>query len=178
MEQLASVGHIDEWHLDFAKSFEHIEFDLLPRLRQAVVVLGSAFGHARLEAVGPIGDAVRGDGSEHLLIERLSVLDPTVCLLGDHRLKGLQDLERRLEADRSRRDSFLACRLGHDRADQVVGQDVRPDLLADQFRRLAAQHVHLQRDLDRSQIELVVPARPVELSQIVLGVLARRPARS
>jgi hypothetical protein len=32
-------------------------------------------------------------------------------------------LERRLETDRSRCDSFLACCLSHVRTDQVVSQD-------------------------------------------------------
>ena len=32
---LARLGVVDEWHLDFASSFEHLEFDLLPRPLQA-----------------------------------------------------------------------------------------------------------------------------------------------
>src|SRR4051794_38785349 len=32
---LARSGVIDEWHLDLASSFEHLEFDLSPRPRQA-----------------------------------------------------------------------------------------------------------------------------------------------
>jgi hypothetical protein len=97
-------GRSDEWHLDFAKSFQHITFDLASRLCEAVVILGSAFGHSRLEAVGAIGDAVLGDCPQHLSIERLQVLDSTMCLLADHRLKCVQHLECRLETDRSRRD--------------------------------------------------------------------------
>src|SRR5215472_12164689 len=93
-----------------------------------------------------------------------------MCLLADHWLKGLQHLERRLETDGSRRDFVLACRLSHDRTDQVVRQDVRPNLLADKFWRLAAQQIHLESDLDRPQIELLVPASAIDLSKIVLGV--------
>jgi len=160
-----------EWHVDFSKSFEHIEFDLLSRLCQAVVVFRSSFRHAWLEAVGAIGDAVLGDGPQHLLIQGFQVLDSAVCLLADHRLKGRQHLDRRLETDGSRLDSVLAGRLSHDRTDQVVSQDVRPDLLADKLWCLAAQQIHLHRDLDRPQIEFLVPASAIGKSEIVLGVL-------
>jgi hypothetical protein len=71
-EFFRGLGRSDEWHVDFAKSLCHIEFDRFARLREAIVVLGSAFGHARLEAVGAIGDTVLGDGLQHLLIERFS----------------------------------------------------------------------------------------------------------
>ena len=36
-------GLIDEWHLDFIKPIDHIEFDLLSRLRQLVVVFWLSF---------------------------------------------------------------------------------------------------------------------------------------
>ena len=36
-------GLIDEWHLDFIKPIDHIEFDLFSRLRQLVVVLWLSF---------------------------------------------------------------------------------------------------------------------------------------
>ena len=39
--------------------------------------------------------------------------------------------------------------LGHDRADEIVGQDMRPDLLSHQLRCLAAQDIHLHRLLER-----------------------------
>jgi hypothetical protein len=99
---VARFGLIDEWHLDSAKPLEHFEFDLLPRLRQAVVVLWPAFGHAGLKAIGAIGDAVRGDRPEHRLIEPFSVADAAVRLACNHWLKRFEDLERRLEADGSR----------------------------------------------------------------------------
>src|SRR5579864_5155725 len=55
------VSVSDERHLDFAKTFDHFTFNLLPRFRQAVVVFGSSFRHARFKAIGAIGDTVRGD---------------------------------------------------------------------------------------------------------------------
>jgi len=62
-------------------------------------------------------------------------------------------------------DSGL-CR---DRTDEVVGQDVRPEFLADEFWCLAAQDVHLQRLFQRLQIEFRVPPRPIKLCNIVLS---------
>src|SRR5689334_12251725 len=97
------------------------------------------------------------------------MLDSTMCLLADHRLKGLQHLERRLETDGSRRDFVLACRLSHDRTDQVVSQDVRPNLLADKFWRLATQQIHLKSDLDRPQIEFRLPVIMPPKSKIISG---------
>jgi hypothetical protein len=54
-------GRSDEWHVDYHESFDHIEFDLLSRLCQAVVVFRPPFRHAWLKTVGTIRDAVRGD---------------------------------------------------------------------------------------------------------------------
>jgi hypothetical protein len=61
-----------------------------------------------------------------------------VALASNHGLESLEDLNRRLETDGSRRHVNLASRLSHDRPDQVVGQAVLPDLPADTFWRLAA----------------------------------------
>ena len=66
-----------------------------------------------------------------------------LALDGNHRPEGFQRLDRSLEADRSRFDAVFACGLSHDRPDEIVGQEMRPDLLAYKFRRLAAQDVHL-----------------------------------
>jgi hypothetical protein len=105
------VGRIDEWHVDFSKSLDHSEFDLFSRLRQAVVVLGPSFRHARLEAVGSVRDAVLGNRLKQLLIERLSVLNTAVGLVSNHGLESLEDLNRRLETDGSRLDANLTGRL-------------------------------------------------------------------
>ena len=66
----AHVGRIDECELQFQKSISHLTFDGLPRPTEAVVVFGSAYGHARLEGVGAIGDAMLHDGSQQVLIGR------------------------------------------------------------------------------------------------------------
>ncbi len=62
---------------------------------------------------------------------------------------------------------MFACGLSHDRSNKVVCQDVRPDFLPHQFRRLAAQDVHLQSDLQGPQIKFGIPSSEVGFSQIV-----------
>ena len=109
--RLAHFGPIDECRLDFSNSLDHIEFDLLPRLRQAVVVLWPAFGHAGLETVGAIGDAVPSDRPEHLLIERFPVAEAAARLACNQGLKRLEHLKRCLDANRSRRGAILTGRL-------------------------------------------------------------------
>ena len=81
---------------------------------------------------------------------KLLVEDPAECrvvfaLQSNHWLEGFERLHRSFEADRSWFDAVFACGLRHDRADQIVGQDMRPEFLPDQFRCFAAQDVHLQR---------------------------------
>jgi len=48
--------------------------------------------------------------------------------------------------------------LGHDLADQIAGQQVRPDFLVEHGGRLATQHFHLQRLLDGPEVEFDMPA--------------------
>ena len=68
-------------------------------------------------------------------------------------------------------DAVSCSCLCHDRADQVISEDMGPDLLPHQLRRLAAQDVHLQRNLDRSQIKFVVPPGTIQIGQVALGKL-------
>src|SRR4051812_25252114 len=104
-------GCRDEWHLDFASSFEHLEFDLLPRPLQVLVPPRPLFGHTGLESVGPVGDAVDRDGPEQLLVESLLVVRAAVRPVGDQRPERFEDLERRLEADRARLHTLTGRRL-------------------------------------------------------------------
>lgn len=53
----------------------------------------------------------------------------------------------------------------HQHADQVVGEQIDPQLLLDHRGRLACQRLHAERRLDATQIELDVPAALVEILQ-------------
>ncbi len=54
-----------------------------------------------------------------------------LALDSNHWLEGFQRLNRALEADRSRFDAVFGCGLSHDRTDEIVGQDMRPEFLPD-----------------------------------------------
>ena len=89
----------------------------------------------------------------------------------DQGLKSFQCLHRSFEADGPRLDVVPKSGLSHDRVDEIVGEDVSPDFLANELRRFASQDTHLHRRLDRSQIELVVPTRTIQKGEILLGRL-------
>lgn len=89
----------------------------------------------------------------------------------NQRVEGFQRLDRPLETDRSRFDAVFGGGLSHDRTDQIVGQNVRPEFLPDKFRCLASQDIHLHRLFQRSQIKFGVPSRTIELREIVLAEL-------
>ena len=61
--------------------------------------------------------------------------------------KGVQCLQGALEANLPRRQVVFLGRLSHDLADQVVGQQVRPNFFANHRRTLATQYVHLHKRL-------------------------------
>jgi hypothetical protein len=88
-------------------------------------------------------------------------------LRGDQWLKRFQCLNGSLEADGTGFESVLVCGLRDDGPDEIVSENVRPDLFAHEFRRLATQDVHLHRLLQRPQVEFSVPAGAVETCQIV-----------
>ena len=75
----------------------------------------------------------------------------------DHRLKRFQGLDGALEANRARFEIVLVRRLSDDRANEVAGQDVCPQLLANHFGSLAPQLVHLPGSFQGLQIKLSVP---------------------
>ena len=72
----------------------------------------------------------------------------TVTLDGEERLERFQRLDRTLKADRSRLNAVLGRRLSHNGADEVVSQNVSPELLPYQLGRLATQDIHLHRLLE------------------------------
>src|ERR1051326_8354574 len=129
-------GPYHEWHLDFDKAFGHIAFDLGAWLHHPGEVVVPPFLHAGFETVRTVSYSMSGDGTEQVLVERQLMYD-VICLNCNHLLKGFQRLNGPFETDRSRQEIVRRRRLSHDRANQIVGQDVSPDLLAHQLRCLA-----------------------------------------
>ena len=83
------------------------------------------------------------DGIEELLVQLSAVHSITVPLDGEERLECFQRLDRTLKADRSRLNAVLGRRLSHNGADEVVSQNVSPELLPHQVWCLATQDIHL-----------------------------------
>jgi len=83
------------------------------------------------------------DSVEELLVQLSPMRSITVTLDGEERLERFQRLDRTLKADRSRLNAVLGCRLSHNGADEVVSQNVSPELLPYQLWRLATQDIHL-----------------------------------
>ena len=77
--------------------------------------------------------------------ELLSLMTATCSGERDERLEGFQCLQRSFEAQRSRLNAVFLRSLRHDRANQVVRQQVSPDFLANQLRSLASDDIHLHR---------------------------------
>ena len=85
------------------------------------------------------------DSVEELLVQVPPMRPVTVTLNGEERLKRFQRLDRAFEANRSWLDAVFGRGLSNDRADEVVSQNVSPDLFSYQLRRFATQDVHLHR---------------------------------
>ena len=133
--------------------------------------LVTPFSLARFESVGAIGHSVSCDAFKHVLVELCAERRVVLCSKRNDRLKGFQCLDCSFETDGSRMDVARDCRLGHDRTDQIVGQDVCPDFFPNEFRCLAAQDVHLKDIFQRPQIKFRIPSSAVKICQFVFGVL-------
>ena len=72
-------------------------------------------------------------------------------------LKDFQRLNRSFKAYRPRLDIVANRGLRHDRADEIIGEDVRPHFLANEFWRFASQDIHLETDFDIPEIEFLTP---------------------
>ena len=62
--------------------------------------------------------------------------------------------------------------LSHNRSNQVVCENVSPDLFPDQIWSLVSQLFHLHRRLDATQIQFVVPSLEIRFRKIFFGCLA------
>ena len=89
----------------------------------------SSFSEAWFVPIWTVSNAMDGDGVKQLLVEGQAMRWVFFTLDGNHGLKGLECLYGSFKADRSWLEVMLRSGLGRDRADEIVGQDVRPDFL-------------------------------------------------
>src|SRR5262249_55532729 len=141
-----------------------------PRLHQARPRSGPALARPRLPAAGAVAARVMGPRFQQRAEQPPAFPRPRRFDLGGERRDGLLGT---LETDLPRLDFALAGGHRHDRAQQVVSQQVRPDLLAHHLWTLAAQHVHLHHRLDRADVDLPLPpplVQPADLPAVYRGV--------
>ena len=110
-----------------------------------------------------------GNGVQHLLVKLLAKGRAFVSLKVDQWLEGFEGLDGSLETDFSRFEVVAACGLCHDGPNQVVSQNVSPDFFANKFGRFATQDIHLETDLDVSEIQFLTPPTSIETCQVFLG---------
>jgi len=101
-------------------------------------------------------------------IEQQRDIGPSIAAKGA-RVPLAPQLHGMFEAQLPRRLSAVRGRLGHQQADQVVGEQVRPQLLLDHRRSPATQHVHAERRLEATEVEFDAPATLVQ--RVELGLV-------
>ena len=123
---------------------------------QEFVWFRSSLSAARFEAIWPIADCMRGRGCQQRLAPCFGR-----CTCQEYGEEMTQRLQRTLETDFPRTLARLVGGDRHHSANQIVAKQVRVELLVNSFGSLAAQMVHLQDDLDTSQMKLRFPATTV-----------------
>ena len=88
-------------------------------------------------------------------------------------LKGTNGLPRPIEAQLARLHVATPGRLSHDASDQVIGQQMHPDLFAHHVRSLGPKHLHSHRGLERSYIQFCVPSLSEQISQCRCWIFRR-----
>ena len=101
----------------------------LREISDAIKPKKTLFFPSGFKPIWSVGNDLKHDRIEQGLVELGAVLFAAAHLEGDQQLEGLQGLKCSFEANRSRLDVVCVGGLRHDRADEIVGQDVCPDFL-------------------------------------------------
>ena len=129
----------------------------------------ATFDDARFDSTGPVGDVARRNLFEHSEAEFQQ--GGRRCPAGrEHHPCGEDVLARSREADLPRL-FVVECSRSRDRgADEVVGENRRPHLCQHHRRRLTPQVIEVERAFDAPDVQFRVPAKAVQLRDIVPGV--------
>src|SRR5437868_15433523 len=106
---------------------------LVSWLVEQAIVLGPALLGSWFPAVGSMAHAMLGDGLQEVVVIGVYVQRPSQ---GPEASKGAERLQRSFETNPPGLTGVTFGRLGHGAANQVVDQEVGPDLLADPVRFL------------------------------------------
>lgn len=130
------------------------------------LVFWSALYRPRFNPIGADRENHLGYGSENNCMTRA---EPGMGAKAQILFEGVDHLQRGLETQLPGKDVGETSRLGHRGAHQVVGEQVRRDLLLDHFRALAAENFHLHDRLDRTKVEFDLPALAVQIDEFLFA---------
>src|SRR5262249_31508430 len=99
VRELSAIRRWDEWHLDFGKSFRHLAFEFCAWLCQPVVMIASLLLRAWFVTIRSVGDSMRGDGIQEVLIHPRALCRVACSAKLNQRLEGFQSLNGTLKAD-------------------------------------------------------------------------------
>src|SRR6266446_5732265 len=129
--------------------------------------LRTAFNRSWFHPIGALSHTVGG----YRLQQRVKQRDHDRTLSEDQRGdKAVDGLQSTCEAELTGAQSLAQSCPYHHRADQIIGQHIHPQFLPHHLRGSAPQHVHPESHLDRSQVELTVPALAIEVRYVVSAV--------
>jgi len=129
------------------------------------VVFGTSFSDARLGPLWSVRDRIFGDDLEQLIEE--ATLFSWLGMRGIECVSPLAEgIDGSLEAKTGDVDIIECGRLLHESADQVIGDDMQCDFLANHLGSAAAKHVHAEGDLDVAKEQLDTPAAEIKLGQL------------
>ncbi len=138
----------------------------MARSCEQLIGFGTAFFHARLVAIGSIGNLVSGDDAEQFIPGASEGEDR-----GREQRRPLPEgVDGALEAEPIERDRVGPGGFEHECANQVVAEDLHPDFLLHQLGRAAAQDIHAQGDLDVAEKQFHRPAPAVKGGDRFIGI--------
>jgi len=143
--------------------------ELVSRASEEGVVLGAAFSGARLDAMGAVGYRIGGDVQQHGVEEGVELVRGA-CGLGQDGRPSAQGVQGSFEAKAGGVCVVEAGGAEHEGANEVIGDEVHPELAADHGGGLATKDIGAESGFDVAQEEFGAPAPEVEVGEGGLGV--------
>jgi hypothetical protein len=143
--------------------------ELVSRASEEGEVLGAAFSGARLDAMGAVGDRIGGDVQEHGVEDGVEWLRGGRGLGQDGRPRA-QGVEGSFEAEAGGVRVVEVGGAEHEGPNEVIGDEVHPELAADHGGGLATKDIGAESGFDVPEEELGAPAAEVEVGEGGLGV--------
>ncbi len=136
----------------------------MPRSRHERVVFRSSFSDARFGSFRSKRDRIFGDDLQQLIEETFLLSGPGIrgiecfCPLAE-------GVDGTLETETCEVGLVECCRLLHETAHKVVGDDMKSDFLAHHLGGATSQNIHTKRDLNIAEEQLDAPAAEIQFGQ-------------